>query len=286
MPNTNPITNYRDIRFDGQGRPFNVTQNGQPSYLTPSQAAQAAGFFIPDAAQRQAVLTESGMSAETVQRLVAYAQQHKVTAADPNGDTPTNTFARQNNGWNSQTGQFDQGMNWGGLGGAILGGAAVAGPLAIGPAIAGATGGAAGSTVAPGVVNLATPASTAAAAPYAAAAGGSSAAATSAGATGGWQALKHSFDSPADLAKLIPLLPAIRAAAGGGSPTGGDSSGLIDDVRQSLAQQRDRMTQAQPVYDALIRQAMGTTPTRYRAGAQPTNGGAGYAYTPPTFGGR
>lgn len=289
-----PILNYRDIRFDAQGRPFYLTQSGRQSYMPPSQAAQAAGLFITDPSQRAAVLASAGFSPDTVAKLTAYAQSGGVTAQNPTGSVPDATFAKSRGEWNPQTGQYDQHMG-SSLKGAIIGGSALGG-IAAASALAGAAGGgAAGSTVAPGVVNLATPASTAAAAPIAPAAAAAGTHAATAAAPSFASRLSSLVHDPKKLISLAALIPSLaRSLGGGGNGSGfgsGDLGGIGDEITKNLAMQRERMQQAQPAFDALVQQAYGQTPSAYRgqapAGSTPAQAPSGaYAYQAPRFGGR
>lgn len=152
------------------------------------------------------------------------------------------------------------------------GGSAAALPSSI-PATAvssAAPGVAAGSTVASGT----------------AAGAAGTAAATS---TGIASQLKSAMKSPRDLAGLAALIPMLsNMGSGGGSPF--DESGVNDEITKSLAMQRGRMEQAQPVYDTLVNMAYGMSPTRYRGGPAPAGYTANapakdaYQYQAPRFG--
>lgn len=271
------IANFQDIRFDPSGRPYWLTTTGRPSYLAPIMAAEAAGLFSPDAAATATTLH----GAEAVQRLKAYATANGVTAANPSGNAPRNTFAHQNNGWNPATGQYDVGMNQGGLGGAIEGGAAVAAPFALSaltaaPAAAG--GASAGDYIIDSVPGW-TPA----------ASGGGGSSLVSAIGSG----LAKHFSDPKVIASIAGM--AIPAFTGGGSSTGangalGADSPLMQGATEDMAAARRRYQQAQPLYDALVNIAYGRTPTRYRGAAPsgyPETGDAApagaYQYVAPRF---
>jgi hypothetical protein len=132
-----PILNYRDIRFDAQGRPYLTTQSGQRSYIPPNMAAQYAGLFIPEGPEKDALTAERGYTPDTIAGLTAFAQQGGVTSENPSGNVPSSSFMRSRGSWNPQTGQYDQGMNMSGVGGLILGGAGLAAPMVVGPMLAG-----------------------------------------------------------------------------------------------------------------------------------------------------
>lgn len=273
--------NYNDLRFDAQGRPFYVTQSGKPSYLSPGMAAQAAHLFVTDPQQRAAV--NAGMSPETLQKLIAYAQQGGVTGQNPYGNVPRNTFTSQNNGWNPQTGRYDTGMNWGGLGGAILGGAGLAGPLVIGPAIAGAAGGGAAAggaasgasaaadgtipfTTAPGVSAAAASgavgpsAGLGASAPLGSLTAGAGAGAGvgggAAAASGFADKLKAGLSNPSNLASLAGLVTSLAGGSGGGG--NGQTNA---DLARAQAITEARMRRVDPLHQAITNLAMSRLPT-------------------------
>jgi len=271
-----PIQNYRDMRFDERGRPYLVTASGQRSYVPPAMAAQYAGLFN-EAAAANAIAT---FGPETVQRLRQFAQAGGVTPANPSGNVPRNTFASQNNGWNPDQGEYDTGMNWSGLGGAILGAAGLSVPLAVGPAIAGPAAGGASGAAAPAV---AAPASNAAAAPASGLlptsvpAGLKAAAQTTVGpsvtslapvgsvlppaattatnaAAGGWRgAANQALDNAGPLTALIGAL----AGGGGGGAQGGES----DEVRRIQRITEARMRRADPLHQMMVQLAASRMPT-------------------------
>lgn len=107
--------------------------------------------------------------------------------------------------------------------------------------------------------------------------------------------LHQLISTPQGLASLVALIPALKAmssGSGGSNPFGGNSD-LMGQINDGMAMQNARTKQAQPVYDALINQAYGRTPTRYR-GAAPAGYPAGgdappdgaYKFSAPQFGGR
>jgi len=104
--------------------------------------------------------------------------------------------------------------------------------------------------------------------------------------------LKGGLTDPNNLAGLAALVPLLTQAFSG-TPDNpyGNTAQLNDEVSKSLALQRQRVEQAQPVYDTLVNMSYGSTPTRYR-GAPPvgypdtaTTAPAGpYQYKGPRFG--
>lgn len=92
--------------------------------------------------------------------------------------------------------------------------------------------------------------------------------------------------SPGGLATLATLIPSLM---GGGSNPFGDVN-VSEELSKTLALQRGRMEQAQPVYDTLVNMAYGTSPIRSRGDApsgytpNPAPSGA-YQYQAPRFGG-
>lgn len=93
---------------------------------------------------------------------------------------------------------------------------------------------------------------------------------------------------PRNLATLAALIPSLAQQFTGGSGRSSEELALLDEARQGMALQRQRLAQTQPVFDTLVRMAYGNAPTRHRgeppAGYQAPTGG--YTYTPPRFGGR
>jgi len=197
----------------------------------------------------------------------------------------------------------------------IAGGAlATAGALGAGP-LAGALGGGSGATAGgatagggllPGISGAQLGAmQTAGIAPAAGmgASGGALAAGSATGsvfplaagtASGGGSALMKGLknavpNSVQDIAGLAALAPMFMG--GGGSNPFSDTN-VSNEISQTLALQRQRMQQAQPVYDALVNMAYGMSPTRYRGATAPAGSTANaapegaYRYQAPTFGGR
>lgn len=178
--------------------------------------------------------------------------------------------------WNTKTGQYDYPIDW-----TKIGNIAVASGLGLGVAdAAGAFAGAgsgAGTGVGTGV-------------------GTGTGAGAGAGAGAGVNAIPWWVKAVmGGGATLIPqFLPGGAFNNGGGPADGGLGPGteeFMDEIRAGLAMQRQRMEQAQPVYDALVHQAWGNLPQRYR-GAPPagmpdsaTEAPAGaYVYESPRFG--
>lgn len=107
--------------------------------------------------------------------------------------------------------------------------------------------------------------------------------------------LQAAMKDPKKWAQFAPLLPALMAAFGGGGGGGGGNnpfsdSGLTGEIKDSLAMQRKRMEQAQPVYDTLVNMSYGMSPTRYRGASAPEGYKANgppqgpYQYEGPRFG--
>lgn len=89
---------------------------------------------------------------------------------------------------------------------------------------------------------------------------------------------------PKNIAALAGLIPFLKNVLTGGD--GGDNpftseanAAVMDELRDTMALQRGRMEQAQPVYENLVRMAMAAAPN-------PNYGGPAYQYNGPTFGGR
>lgn len=110
------------LQFDASGKPFLITASGKRSYLPPATAAQMSD---PRAQQWAASMGE----------VLARDASGTVTGLASNA-APDASFTKSRGEWNPTTGQFDQSINQGGLGGLIEGSAAVAAPLIIGPALA------------------------------------------------------------------------------------------------------------------------------------------------------
>lgn len=233
------VLNYNDVRFDQQGRPYWTTQSGQPSYIPPIAAAQS-----PNIRARQ------------------WAASQGVTPENPSGNVPQGGFAKSRGEWNPQTGQYDQGMNMSGLGGAILGGAAVAGPAVIGPALFGPGAAAApvgglsadGTipfTTAPGVHAAALSGSVGPASGLGAA-GGS--AAGGAAASGGLAGFLKNLTGGQNLTSFIGLGTSLAGGLGGG----GSSD---DELKNLQAITEARMRRVDPLHQAITNLAMSRLPT-------------------------
>lgn len=105
--------------------------------------------------------------------------------------------------------------------------------------------------------------------------------------------IKSILTNPRDLASLAAIIPSLKLAGGSGPNPFSANSDLMGQINSGLAMQNERTKQAQPIYDALINQAYGRTPTRYRGAAPsgyPASGDAApagaYPFTAPQFGGR
>lgn len=117
---------------------------------------------------------------------------------------------------------------------------------------------------------------------------GIGAAATAAGGATGIERLLQQILSTKGIAGLAALIPAIAQQMTSGAGRSSEELALLDEARQGMALQRQRLAQTQPVFDTLVRMAYGGAPTRHR-GAPPDGYQAptgGYTYTPPRFGGR
>lgn len=181
--------------------------------------------------------------------------------------------------------------------GPIVAGSAMAGFGAAGAA--GSGGGASGGGAAaasggvpamPWTIPAGFEASMGAAPPAAAAAGG--------GLLGGLKNFLTSKKGVGDVAGLAALLPLLTSRGGGGGSTPfadlklpADDPALLNDTRAAYALQQKRVNQTQPAFDALVSQAYGMTPMRYRGAApegvssEATAAPSGaYAYRGPQFG--
>lgn len=193
-----PIANYRDIRFDEQGRPYYTTASGQRSYLPPITAAQEGGLIGSGVVN---------VPSDVAAQLRAYASAHGVTNANPTGDLPQGGFVHSRGEWNTGTGQYDQHLNQGGLGGLIEGGAALAAPIALGalmPTTAAAGAGAGAGATAAG----------AGGATDAGAIISGWGAPTAAGAGGATSAITHALTN--NIAPLAGMLTSLAGSGGGG----------------------------------------------------------------------
>lgn len=230
------ILDYRNIQFDEAGKPFWTTQSGKRSYLPPASAAQSGN---PRAVQWAASQGE----------VIANGQQ-QTTAA------PSATFAKSQGAWNPQTGQFDQGMNMSGLGGAITGGAALAAPLVIGPAIANALGGSAALGSFDAAPSISSPVGAAnAQALGATAAGGNVATGASGG--GGLAGMLKGLVSPQNIPQLVGLGTSLL----GGLTGGGSGGGSNPDLDRMRAITEARMRRVDPLHQAITSLAMSRMPT-------------------------
>lgn len=108
--------------------------------------------------------------------------------------------------------------------------------------------------------------------------------------------LTKQFTTPQGLAQLAALIPTLHTLAGSGENPNNPfnaNSPLMAEVQRSIQMGNDRTAKASPIYDAVVNQAYGRTPTRYR-GAAPSGYPAGgdaapagaYTFQAPQFGGR
>lgn len=240
----------------------------------------------------------------------AAAEQANSHSRAPNGGPATRAYAQYLDANRARLGipdgygpslrnggqTLDKDFSWRPL---ITGAATIAGGLAL-PALfgSGTVAGAAGASEAAGGVLPATtpvPLSSVALSPpgFAGAGGlaggggiGAAAGATAAGSSVIDKIIKAAT-SPGEIATLATLLPSL--IGGGHSSPFGDVN-VSDELSKTLALQRGRMEQAQPVYDTLVNMAYGMSPTRSRGSApagytpNPAPSGA-YQFEAPRFGG-
>lgn len=263
MPENTASNWISEVRWDERGRPYRVYlldtgthRAGERSYVSPAEAAT-----INDP------------------KLQAWAAQNQ---------RPGQSLFKNDGTWNNKSGEWDRGFNWNNaavLGAGALTGAGIANAFTM-PAVTAASSGATGVLPSSSV-----PISSAMYGPATIASQGASSslipAAVAAAPTGvstlrrGLEAASNGFDWR-DAAGLAALIPALTAGRGNAGPFGSNSE-LAEEVRRALAMQRQRTEQAQPVYDTLVRMAMGMSPQAYRQdGTTPTP----YPYESPRFGGR
>lgn len=99
--------------------------------------------------------------------------------------------------------------------------------------------------------------------------------------------LRRALQDPKKLAALLPLL--MQAFGGGGGNNPFNDRAMTDEVTKSMALQRGRLEQTQPVFDTLVNMSYGSTPMQYRGAAPkgytpnaPPQGA--YQYQGPRFG--
>lgn len=290
------------VRYDELGRPYWAKLSGGRFYISPVAA----------------------MSMHNEPRAVDWARRAGA-AINPDGSVtnnaaPDGSLFRQRGRWDPDTGNFEQPINWGnvaniGVGSFLTAGAinAFTGPAAAAggaqaplqgipagtlpggaaapavtpgmaasgaapiPGIAAGTlpGGAAAPVVSPGMSSYGTPVTSLASAPSYSVV----------------DKLKKMITTPDGVKSLVSLIPALSSLRSSGGGNSFKDTGLEDEIRESLALQRKRLEQTQPVYDTLVNMAYGGTPTRYRgnapAGYTPSPGPQGaYQYESPRFGGR
>lgn len=124
------------------------------------------------------------------------------------------------------------------------------------------------------------------------------AASTVGGATGWLDGLKKLATTPKGVATVAALIPTLTNLFGGNDGSNGNSpfgagSPLMKSAQDSMDMANARTKEAGPIYDALINQAYGQTPTRYRGAAPagyPAGGDAApagaYQFNAPQFGGK
>lgn len=230
MP-ADPILNYNDVRWDARG-PYWVTQSGKKSYIPPAAAAQSHNpQLVQWAASKGEVLSPTG----------------QVSNAAPDA-----TFAKSRGVWNPTTGQFDQSLNQGGLGGAIEGAAGLAVPTVIGPAIAGALGGPGAAT---GAAFDAAPAWGSGGYANAAALGATPAGGAAATGGGGIASVIKALTSTSNIPSLIGLGTSLLGGMRGGS---GSQNGELDRIKQIT---EARMRRVDPLHQAITSLAMSRLPT-------------------------
>jgi hypothetical protein len=268
MPENTASNWISDIRWDERGRPYRVylmdvggRRAGERSYIPPAEAAT-----INDP------------------RLQAWARQNQRPGASLFQNAGT---------WNNQDGEWDRGFNWSNaatIGAGALTGAGIAGAFSGGAGGAAAPGGALPSSSVPVSASMVGPAAIGSQGASAGVGAAVPAAAAGAGVSTLRQGLQDGAQAAGgfgwqDAAGLAPLIPLLMSAFGGGNNSGpfGDHADLAGEATKAMALQRQRMEQAQPVYDTLVRMSMGMSPQAYRQdGTSPTP----YPYQSPRFGGR
>lgn len=161
---------------------------------------------------------------------------------------------------------------------------AVAPAISVAPTMAGTLGTA---TAIPGVHAATAPALTSASVTP----GGASTAIASTGLVG---KIRKALTTGEGVEALAPLIPMLFQMVNGNSGNGGGgmSRGALEgDITNANAIAKRRLEQVSPIYDTMVNQAFGTSPTHYRSstapdGYKPNEAPAGpYAYQAPRFGG-
>jgi hypothetical protein len=249
-----PILNYHDIRFDESGRPYYTTQSGQRSYLPPAIAGQSGNPRAVQWAESQGYrLTRDASGAAT---------------GVQDSSVPTGGFTRSRGEWNPQSGQYDQGLNMSGLGGAILGGATVApmalgalgvGPLATAAGGSGASGsGAVGGTELGGWLPSQSMGASMSATPMYPTVGAGTAAGgvgATAGASGGLSGVLKALTGSQNLPSLIGLGTSLMGGMGGGGTNGSAEADRIKAITEA------RMRRADPLHQMAVNLAASRMPT-------------------------
>lgn len=212
------------------------------------------------------------------------------TMADPDYEVFVDATGQMHVG--KKPGFWTKAMPWlvgGGMGYGALAGAGLV--PAFGSA-ATTTINAAGLPVTPGLAGAGAPVAPAA---VTSAAGGAGAAAAvnaagkAAKSLGG--GVLDALKDPKNIAGLAALIPLLMQTFKGGDQGAFGGDAMNDEIAQSLALQRQRVEQTQPVFDTLVNMAYGGAPTRYR-GAPPAGYPASaqapvagpYQYQGPRFG--
>lgn len=228
------IANYRDIRFDEQGRPYLTTVSGQRSYMAPIQAAQSGNpRAVQWAADHGFVITRDASGAATGVQ----------DAAVPNA-----TFAHSRGEWNPTTGQYEQSLNQGGLMGLVEGASAVAAPFALGALMPTAASAGAGAAAGENAA-LGAHAGLTAGGAAAGVAGTAAGMAAGAGANG----LVHGLTS-----NIGPLAGLITSLSGAGAGGGGGSN--QDQLARLQAITEARMRRVDPLHQMVTQLAASRLP--------------------------
>ncbi len=125
---------YQTVLWDANGKPYWKTASGSKTYIPPIVAAQ-----YQDDPKLRAWAASQGESIDYSK--VASGGQAAVT----NNARPGASLLKNAGTWNSKTGQFDRGVNWGNIMALGIAGA-IAAPFVIGAVAGGAGAGAAGGT--------------------------------------------------------------------------------------------------------------------------------------------
>ena len=232
-----------EIRWDERG-PYRVYLMDGPGYKAGEKT------YVPPA---EAVASDDP-------KLKAWGEQ--------NG-APGQSFLRNRGNWDSDTGSWEQGLNWTNIlsaaTGAAIGGPALAGALGGGggaAAPAAAAGGALPSSSIPvGTAMAATPATAGMAAGGSAGVG--SVAPAAAGLPSGGNSLTNFLKNNAGALAGIGI-PAVASALGGSG--GGGNAEMLPELQRLLAMAEARTRRADPLHQAAVQMAFGALPTYGRQG--------------------